>query len=43
MATNFRHEWKHVLNYTDLLTLRHRLGAVMERDPHAIEDRKSVV
>ena len=39
MATNFRHEWKHVLNYTDLLTLRHRLGAVMERDPHAIDGK----
>ena len=39
MATNFRHEWKHVLNYADLLTLRHRLGAVMERDPHAIDGK----
>lgn len=39
MATNFRHEWKHVLNYADLLTLRHRLGAVMKRDPHAIDGK----
>lgn len=39
MATNFRHEWKHVLNYADLLTLRHRLGAVMERDPHTIDGK----
>lgn len=39
MAINFRHEWKHVLNYADLLTLRHRLGAVMERDPHAIDGK----
>lgn len=39
MATNFRHEWKHVLNYADLLTLRHRLGAVMERDPHVIDGK----
>ncbi len=39
MATNFRHEWKHVLTYADLLTLRHRLGAVMERDPHAIDGK----
>lgn len=39
MATDFRHEWKHVLNYADLLTLRHRLGAVMERDPHAIDGK----
>lgn len=39
MAGDFRHEWKHVLNYADLLTLRHRLGAVMERDPHAIDGK----
>ena len=39
MATDFRHEWKHVLNYADLLTLRHRLGVVMERDPHAIDGK----
>lgn len=39
MAINFRHEWKHVLNYADLLTLRHRLGAVMKRDPHAIDGK----
>lgn len=39
MATDFRHEWKHVLNYADLLTLRHRLGAVMERDPHTIDGK----
>lgn len=39
MATDFRHEWKYVLNYADLLTLRHRLGAVMERDPHAIDGK----
>ena len=39
MATNFRHEWKHVLNYADLLTLRHRLGAVMQRDPYVIDGK----
>ena len=39
MATDFRHEWKHVLNYADLLTLRHRLGAVMKRDPHAVDGK----
>lgn len=39
MATDFRHELKHVLNYADLLTLRHRLGAVMERDPHAVDGK----
>ena len=39
MAGDFRHEWKHVINYADLLTLRHRLGAVMERDPHTIDGK----
>ena len=35
MATQYRHEWKHVLNYGDMLVLRSRLRAVMESDPHA--------
>ena len=32
----YRHEWKHVINYADMLTLRSRLSAVMKRDEHAI-------
>ena len=32
----YRHEWKHEINYLDRLTLLARLGAVMQRDPHAI-------
>jgi len=31
----FRHEWKHEINYLDLLTLRARLSAVMQPDKHA--------
>lgn len=31
----YRHEWKHEINYADLLTLRTRLSAVMKRDEHA--------
>ena len=34
---DFRHEWKHEINYTDLLVLRQRLKAVMQPDPHAVE------
>ena len=34
-AIHYRHEWKHELNYMDLLTIRQRLRAVMEQDPHA--------
>ena len=33
----FRHEWKHEINYADLLTLRMRLSAVMKRDEHAAD------
>ncbi len=32
---HYRHEWKHTLNYSDLLAIRPRLQAVMEPDPHA--------
>ena len=31
----FRHEWKHRITYGDMLCLRARLGAVMQRDEHA--------
>ena len=34
-ALKYRHEWKHELNRLDLLTIRQRLRAVMEPDPHA--------
>ena len=32
----FRHEWKHELNYPDMLILRPKLDAVMQRDSHAV-------
>lgn len=31
----YRHEWKHEIDYADMLTLRVRLSAVMQRDPNA--------
>ena len=31
----FRHEWKHEINHSDMITLRQRLDAVMQRDSHA--------
>ena len=37
--THYRHEWKHEINYADLLTIRQRLQAVAEPDPHAKEGR----
>ena len=35
---DYRHEWKHPLNYGDFMALRQRLGAVMQRDSHALPD-----
>lgn len=32
---HYRHEWKHVISYLDLITIRSRLRAVAEPDPHA--------
>ena len=34
---NYRHEWKHEINYADRLVLLSRLGTVMKRDEHAID------
>ena len=36
---NFRHEIKHEINYSDLLTIRHRLCAVAYPDPHTIDGK----
>ena len=35
----YRHEWKHVLSYLDLLTIRTRLRAVAQSDPHAVDGK----
>lgn len=32
----YRHEWKHEINYGDMLVLRKRLTAVMKQDVHAV-------
>ena len=42
MEVQYRHEWKHELNVADLLVLRSRLSAVMERDPHAVGGRYQI-
>lgn len=31
----FRHEWKHLINYGDYIELKQRLCAVLSPDPHA--------
>ncbi len=35
MDIQYRHEWKHEINYSDLLAIRSRLAAVARPDPHA--------
>ncbi len=35
----YRHEWKHEINYGDLLILRQRLRSVMKPDPHAVDGK----
>ena len=35
----YRHEWKHELNYLDLLSIRSRLRAVAQPDPHAADGK----
>ena len=42
MIMDFRHEWKHEINYCDLLELRMRLDAVMQRDTNAIGGRYTI-
>lgn len=36
---HYRHEWKHEINYADLLAIRQRLRAVAEPDPHAVNGK----
>lgn len=36
---DLRHEIKHEINYSDMLTIRHRLNAVAYPDPHAIDGK----
>lgn len=39
---DYRHEWKHEINKSDLLTLRLRLRAIMKSDPHAIDGKYGI-
>ncbi len=34
---DYRHEWKHEINQSDIIALRQRLQAVTEPDPHAAD------
>ncbi len=36
---DFRHEIKHEINYSDMMTIRHRLSTVAYSDPHTIDGK----
>lgn len=38
----YRHEWKHEINYADVLIIRKRLSAVMKADPHAVDGKYKI-
>lgn len=37
MQNDYRHEWKHAINYADMLAVRQRMRAVAKSDPHATD------
>lgn len=37
-----RHEWKHEISVSDMITLRHRLQAIMQPDEHAIDGKYEI-
>lgn len=39
---NFRHEWKHEINFSDMMILRQRLQAVMRPDRHTVEGKYEI-
>ena len=39
---NYRHEYKHEINLSDVLILRQRLRAVMQPDRHAAEGKYEI-
>lgn len=39
MWVDFRHEWKHEISRSDLITIRHRLRAIAKPDSHAVDGK----
>lgn len=42
MDIRYRHEWKHMISYADMLEIRMRMMAVARPDPHAHEGRYQI-
>lgn len=36
---DYRHEWKHIISYADMLVLRQRLRAIMKSDENAVDGK----
>ena len=36
---NFRHEWKHEINASDMIAIRQRLRAMAKPDVHAVDGK----
>ena len=39
MAIRYRHEWKHMLSYPDMLEIRMRMMAIARPDPHTVDGK----
>lgn len=42
MFIKFRHEWKHAITYSDMITIRQRLIAVARQDTHAVDGKYKI-
>ena len=38
----YRHEWKHIINLSDMIVLQSRLPAIMQRDSHAADGKYEI-
>ena len=41
-TADYRHEWKHEINVSDMIAIRQRLRAVAKPDPHAVDGRYTI-
>ena len=39
MEKRYRHEWKHMISYSDMIAIRQRMMAVARPDPHAVDGK----
>lgn len=38
----YRHEWKHIINLSDMIVLQNRLPAIMQRDIHTADGKYEI-